>query len=108
MGDSWAVDPKEHSVALSGSTDISGVSYDNKGLRRKFSLGDLVTLSPNFRYSIAISEIDFGCYIGIVTEAYANYEYMITWTKKPSTMANVGMFNGDDLVKLENMKYVDK
>lgn len=107
MGDSWAVDPKGHSVALSGSIDMSGLSYD-RGLRRKFSLGDLVTLSPNFRYSIAIAEIDFGCYIGIVTEAYANYEYMVTWTKKPSTMAKIGMFNGDDLIKLENMNYVEK
>ena len=106
MDDSRAVDPFRLGAGLSGSNKSPDVDYrDAHGIRRAFELGDLVTLSPNFRYSIAITEVDFGRYIGIVTQAYSNYEYMVVWTSRPSHMSKQGLFNGDHLVKLE---YVDE
>lgn len=72
-------------------------------LVRAFEVGDLVTLSPDFRYSITVASVDFGKYIGIVTQAYTNREYMVVWTSHPLTAFSKGMFNGDHLIKVENV-----
>ena len=62
-----------------------------------------MTLAPEFRYSIAVSRPDFGRYVGIVVEAYANREYMVVWTNQPLTYGTKkGMFNGDHLLLVEN------
>ena len=72
-------------------------------VERVFEVGDLVTLSPDFRYSISFNTIDFGRYIGIVTQAYANREYLVVWTNHPFHSIPQGMFNGDHLIKVENV-----
>ena len=73
----------------------------------QFELGDLVTLSPNFRYSIALTEVDFGTYVGIITDAYSNSEYMVHWTSHPTHDIKIGMFKGRDLVKLDDSGKLD-
>ena len=104
MGSSRATDPLNAIVgAYSGSVDTFQSPRWTRGLRRSFELGDLVTLAPEFRYSIAISQPDFGRYVGIVVEAYANQEYMVAWTNQPIAHGiKKGMFNGDHLLKVEN------
>ena len=100
MGSKRATDPLGE-VALSGSQNYQ--SAWKTGLRREFIKGDLVTLAPEFRYSIAVARPDFGRYVGIVVEAYANREYMVVWTNQPLAMGHKkGMFNGDHLIKVEN------
>lgn len=107
MGSSRATDPLNARVsAYSGSNDTFQPPRWNRGIRRSFALGDLVTLAPEFRYSIATSThgIDFGRYVGIVIQTYANREYMVTWTNHPLVVHKftTGMFNGDHLIKVEN------
>jgi len=114
MGDKREVDPLNTVSEFSGSSKTfrsyregiedfqpprweSGVGY------RTFELGDLVTLSPEFRYSVAISRPDFGRYIGIVVQAYANREYVVHWTTQPLiNMPARSMFNGDHLILVEH------
>jgi hypothetical protein len=81
----------------------NSVTRDSHVLVRVFEVGDLVTLAPDFRYSIAMITVDFGKYIGIVTQAYTNREYMVVWTSHPLTAFSKGMFNGDHLIKVENV-----
>ena len=104
MGNKRALDPIGAIVeAYSGSADTFKPPRWARGLRRSFKLGDLVTLAPEFRYSIAISRPDFGRYVGIIVEAYANHEYMVVWTNQPIVHGvKKGMFTGDHLIKVEN------
>lgn len=105
MGSKRAADPIADLVeAYSGSTDVTAPRRWNRAVHaRQFNKGDLVTLAPEFRYSIAISRPDFGRYVGIVTEAYANREYMVVWTNQPLTHGSKkGLFNGDHLLLVEN------
>ena len=103
MGSKKAYTPLEN---VSGSMAIEVPeprSWKPSGIRRSFNLGDLETLAPEFRYSIAVSRPDFGRYVGIVVEAYANREYMVVWTNQPLTYGTKkGMFNGDHLLLVEN------
>ena len=85
-----------------GISPVSGSSWTRAGLRRRFNVGDLVTLAPEVRYSIAIATVDFGRYIGIITQAYSNREYFVVWTNHPMYNISQGMFNGDHLIKVEN------
>jgi len=100
MGSKRVVGP----VTLSGSTDTFKPPRWARGLRREFTVGDLVTLAPEFRYSITMTAgPDMGRYIGIVTQAYANREYMVVWTNHPMSIPQTqGLFNGDHLIKVEN------
>ena len=104
MGSSRATDPLNARVtAYSGSADTFKPPRWARGLRRSFKLGDLVTLAPEFRYSIAIAQPDFGRYVGIVIRAYANAEYMVGWPNQPIVYGmKQGMFSGDHLLKVEN------
>jgi len=79
------------------------ITQDSYVLVRAFEVGDLVTLSPDFRYSMTVTALDLGKYIGIVTQAYSNREYMVVWTNHPLTAYSQGMFNGDHLIKVENV-----
>tara|TARA_R100000152_G_C6662379_1_gene100928 strand:+ start:221 stop:553 length:333 start_codon:yes stop_codon:yes gene_type:complete len=90
--------------AFSGSVGTFKPPRWTRGIRREFELGDLVTLAPEFRYSITMTTgPDMGRYIGIITQTYANREYMVVWTSHPMQIANKhGLFNGDHLIKVEN------
>jgi hypothetical protein len=114
MGDEREVDPLNTVSEFSGSTNTFRSYCDEvekfqpprweRGIAyRTFELGDLVTLSPEFRYAIAISRPDFGRYIGIVVEAYANREYVVHWTAQPLINSpERSMFNGDHLILVEH------
>lgn len=104
MGSKRAADPLGTLVsAYSGSSDTFKPPRWTRGLRRSFELGDLVTLAPEFRYSLTLNGPDFGRYVGIVVETYANREYMVVWTNHPLAIGHkTGMFNGDHLIKVEN------
>ena len=91
--------------SFSGSIDTfkepSWRRYRESG--RTFKRGDLVTLAPEFRYTVSITEPDMGRYIGIVIEEYSNREYVVFWTAQPLVTSQYkGMYNGDHLVKLEH------
>jgi hypothetical protein len=92
--------------AYSGSAETFQAPRWRRGMRRSFELGDLVTLAPEFRYSIANASqgIDYGRYVGIVIQTYVNCEYMVVWTNHPlvATKFSTGLFNGDHLIKVEN------
>lgn len=81
----------------------NSLTRDSCVLVRVFEVGDLVTLAPDFRYSIAMINVDLGKYIGIVTQAYTNREYMVVWTSHPLSALSEGMFNGDHLIRIENV-----
>lgn len=114
MGDEREVDPLNTVSEFSGSTktfrsyrgeidSFQPPRWESSDAYRTFELGDLVTLSPEFRYAIAISRPDFGRYIGIVVEAYANREYVVHWTAQPLTNSpERSMFNGDHLILVEH------
>jgi hypothetical protein len=104
MGSKRAADPLNAIIgACSGSSEVIQPPRWARGFARSFELGDLVTLAPEFRYSIAISRPDFGRYLGIVVETFANREYMVVWTNQPLAVGHKkGMFNGDHLIKVEN------
>ena len=106
MGSGRAADPQDARIsAYSGSVDTFQAPRWTRGLRRSFELGDLVTLAPEFRYSIAKPiGIDFGRYLGIVVEAYSNREYLVIWTNHPLVISKfkTGLFNGDHLLLVEN------
>lgn len=104
MGSKRVTDPLS-TGGVSGSIEVSETPrrWNSRTLMREFVKGDLVTLAPEFRYSIAISRPDLGRYVGIVVEAYANGEYMVVWTNQPLVYGSKkGMFNGDHLLKVEN------
>ena len=84
-------------------SDFMPPRWVNEIAYRSFELGDLVTLSPEFRYSVAISRPDFGRYIGIVVQAYSNREYVVHWTNQPdwASAAKKAMFSGDHLILVE-------
>jgi coproporphyrinogen III oxidase-like Fe-S oxidoreductase len=75
-------------------------------LRRTFSVGDLVTIAPEFRHNIA--DYDNTPYIGIVTKAHEENEYIIYWTNSPQTNYYKGMWNGDHLIKVEEYELAKK
>ena len=108
MGSKRAKAPLDAVVsAYSGSADtFSSPRWKRKVVSRSFELGDLVTLAPEFRYSIASSTggVDFGRYVGIITQTYVNREYMVVWTSHPLVISRFtsGLFNGDHLTKVEN------
>lgn len=106
MGSKRAADPLRAVVgAYSGSADTFQPPRWTRGLSRRFELGDLVTLAPEFRYSITSGVgVDFGRYLGIVIETYANREYMVIWTNHPLVVSRfkTGLFNGDHLILAEN------
>jgi hypothetical protein len=107
MGGKRATDSfKPYSEALSGSIKSfkEPAWTHSRQLRRSFVLGDLVTLAPEYyerKREWELEDIDIERYIGIVTEAYSNYEYMVVWTSKPRYMAFSAMYNGDHLIKVE-------
>tara|TARA_A100001515_G_scaffold144976_1_gene151106 strand:- start:4186 stop:4518 length:333 start_codon:yes stop_codon:yes gene_type:complete len=91
-------------IPLSGSNStFKPAKWNSAVIQRTFSKGDLVTLSPEFRYSIAITRPDFGRYVGIIIEAFSNREYLVHWTNQP-IMSGIdqGMFNGDHLILVEH------
>ena len=103
MSGKRAADSQKGVDTFSGSIKTFKPPRWNTGMRRSFEKGDLVTLAPEFRYSIATSTPDWGRYIGIVVEAYANREYIVVWTTQPLVMGHKqGMYNGDHLVKIEH------
>lgn len=106
MGSDRATDPLNARIsAYSGSVDTFQPPRWTRGLRRSFELGDLVTLAPEFRYSITTTVgVDFGRYVGIVVEAYSNREYLVIWTNHPLVISKfkTGLFNGDHLLLVEN------
>tara|TARA_R110000772_G_scaffold182088_1_gene293355 strand:+ start:123 stop:467 length:345 start_codon:yes stop_codon:yes gene_type:complete len=105
MGKKREADPIDIGLhAYSGSIGTFKPARWTSGLRRSFALGDLVTLSPEFRFSIATVSPDFGRYIGVIVEAYSNSEYMVIWTTHPLVVSKFkkGLFNGDHLLLLEN------
>ncbi len=87
----------------SGSIDTFKKPRWARGTRRSFELGDLVTLAPEFRFSIARTAPDFGRYVGIVVETFANCEYLVVWTNHPLVISKFtkGLFNGDHLLLVE-------
>lgn len=105
MSGKRATDSTKGVDTFSGSMDTfkepSWRKYREYG--RTFKRGDLVTLAPEFRYSISMMEPDMGRYIGIVIQEYSNREYVVVWTAQPlATNRYKGMYNGDHLVKLEH------
>lgn len=107
MSGKRAPDSQRGVDTFSGSMDTFQPPRWQRGIvARSFELGDLVTLAPEFRYSIANTQsgVDFGRYMGIIVEAYANREYMVVWTNHPLIISKFtrGMFNGDHLIKVEN------
>ena len=107
MGSKRASDPLSTNIsAYSGSADtFKEPKWKRSHLARHFKLGDLVTLAPEFRYSITspVTGLDFGRYVGIVIETFSNREYMVVWTIHPLVIGHKkGMFNGDHLIKVEN------
>ena len=89
--------------AYSGSISTFQKPRWARGTRRTFELGDLVTLAPEFRFSIARGGPDFGRYMGIVIETFANCEYLVVWTNHPLVISKFtkGLFNGDHLLLVE-------
>jgi len=75
-------------------------------LRRTFIVGDLVTISPEFRYNTV--SYDTTPYLGIVTKVYDENEYIIHWTTSPQTNYYKGMWNGDHLVRVEEYEIARK
>ena len=69
-------------------------------IRRTFVVGDLVTISPDFRNSVL--DFDFEKYIGIVLSIPEANEYVVYWTNSPINNYYKGMSSGDNLVKVEN------
>ena len=69
-------------------------------IRRTFVVGDLVTISPDFRNSVL--DFDFEKYIGIVLSIPEANEYVVYWTNSPINNYYKGMWSGDNLVKVEN------
>ena len=103
MSGKGAADLQKGVDTFSGSINTFKPPRWNTGGRRSFEKGDLVTLAPEFRYSIATSTPDWGTYIGIVVEAFANREYIVVWTTQPLAIGHKqGMYNGDHLVKIEH------
>lgn len=114
MGNKRAVDPLGTVSVFSGSSDTfqpyssaSGsfepARWTKGAICRVFRLGDLVTLAPEFRYSIAINRPDFGRYVGIIVREYSNREYLVHWTNQPLINGiRQGMFNGDHLILIEH------
>lgn len=106
MGSKRVTDPLDSYIGMySGSIDTFKAPRWTTTTRREFARGDLVTLAPEFRYSITMSRHapDTGRYVGIIVKAYANREYMVIWTNHPTAAGSTtGMFNGDHLIKVEN------
>ena len=73
-----------------------------RDLRRSFVVGDLVTLTPEFRARMPVDDLDLGTYLGIVLEVYENYEYRVVWTRKPISASLGVSLNGDHLMAVEN------
>ena len=68
-------------------------------IRRTFVIGDLVTISPDFRN--AVLDFDFERYIGIIVSIPEENEYVVYWTNSPVQNYYKGMWTGDHLVKLD-------
>jgi len=69
-------------------------------VRRKFIIGDLVTIAPDFRNTVL--DFDFERYIGIVISTPEENEYVVRWTNSPVNNHYKGMWHGDHLVKVED------
>ena len=67
--------------------------------RRTFTIGDLVTIAPDFRNTVL--DFDFERYIGIVMSIPEPNEYVVYWTSSPVNNYYKGMWCGDHLVKVE-------
>ena len=114
MGNKRAAGPLNTVSVFSGSVNTfhpysnSSKSFEppkwvNGAICRVFRLGDLVTLAPEFRYSIATNRPDFGRYVGIIVREYSNREYLVHWTNQPLINGiEQGMFNGDHLILIEH------
>jgi len=104
MSGKRAADLQKDVDTFSGSINtFKPPRWNTDTVYRSFAKGDLVTLAPEFRYKISTSTPDWGRYIGIVIEAYANREYIVVWTTQPLVIGHKqGMYNGDHLVKIEH------
>ena len=71
-----------------------------KVYKRTFTIGDLVTIAPDFRNSVL--DFDFEKYIGIVVNSPEDNEYVVYWTNSPVQNYYKGMWSGDHLVKVED------
>ena len=69
-------------------------------LRRTFTIGDLVTIAPDFRNTVL--DFDFDRYIGIVVKKPEDNEYIVYWTNSPVNNYYKGMWCGDHLVRVED------
>ena len=68
--------------------------------KRTFVIGDLVTISPDFRNSVL--DFDFERYIGIIVKTPEDNEYIVYWTNSPVQNYYKGMWSGDHLIKVED------
>ena len=68
--------------------------------RRTFTIGDLVTIAPDFRNTVL--DFDFERYIGIIMSIPEANEYVVYWTNSPVNNYYKGMWCGDHLVKVED------
>ena len=75
-------------------------------IRRTFIIGDLVTISPDFRNTAL--DFDFERYIGIVVSMPEDNEYVVHWTSSPINNYYKGMWSGDHLVKVEDYDSLKK
>jgi len=71
-----------------------------KVYKRTFVIGDLVTISPDFRNSVL--DFDFERYIGIIVKTPEDNEYIVYWTNSPVQNYYKGMWSGDHLIKVED------
>jgi len=68
--------------------------------RRTFTIGDLVTIAPDFRNTVL--DFDFERYIGIIVNKPEDNEYVVHWTNSPINSYYKGMWSGDHLIRVED------
>ena len=69
-------------------------------IRRRFDVGDLVTIAPHFRNTVL--DFDFEKYIGIIMSIPDPNEYTVYWTTSPMANYYKGLWSGDHLVRIED------
>jgi hypothetical protein len=76
-------------------------------LKREFTVGDLVTIAPEFRefrseFRHGTTKFNFEKYMGIVVENPEDGEYVVYWTQAPIRSPYRGVWSGDHLVRVED------